>query len=175
MLTLLTQNRIAYDIQTAHEAYHHPGRGAAILANGEVIARVGEVHPDIMEQFDLSQRAVLAEVNLELLLQMAKPLDAVTPLPKTPAVPRDLALVLDQKQELLPVMQEIQKAGGKLLEDVRLFDVFQGAQVGEGKKSAAFALRLRHPEKTLEEAEINQVIDKVIRKLTDRFQAQIRS
>ncbi len=175
VLTLLTQNRIAYDIQTAHEAYHHPGRGAAILANGEVIARVGEVHPDIMEQFDLSQRAVLAEVNLELLLQMAKPLDAVTPLPKTPAVHRDLALVLDQKQELLPVMQEIQKAGGKLLEDVRLFDVFQGAQVGEGKKSAAFALSLRHPEKTLEEAEINQVIDKVIRKLTDRFQAQIRS
>lgn len=88
---------------------------------------------------------------------------------------RDLALVVKKEQDLLPVLQEILRAGGKLLEDVQLFDVFEGTQVGEGKKSAAFSLTLRHPEKTLEEEEINRVIEKVKKNLNQAFQAEIRT
>lgn len=175
VLTMLEQARLRADIQKGGEAYHHPGRSARILINGKAIALVGEVHPAAAERFNLTRRCFIAEVDFELLSELFQSLDAVKALPKTPAVHRDLALVLEKEQELLPVLREIEKAGSRLLEEVRLFDVFEGEQVGQGKKSAAFSLKLRDPEKTLEEAEIIRVIEKVKKKLKDAFQAEIRS
>lgn len=175
VLTLLEKARLTYDIKRGQEPYLHPGRQAEILVGQAVIARVGEVHPDAMERFDLSRVCVIAEVDFEALMALYKPLERIKPLPKTPAVNRDLALVLDKNQELLSVLREIEKAGGKLLEEALLFDVFEGEQVGAGKKSAAFSLRLRNPDKTLEEAEIVAVIEKIKKRLKDAFDAVIRS
>ncbi len=175
VLLMLEQARLKYDIQKADEPYLHPGRSAVILSNGKKIATVGEVHPQAAERFDLTRRSVIVEIDFELLMAHYQSLDAIKALPKTPAVHRDLAMVVDREQELLPVLREIEKAGGKMLEEVKLFDVFQGEQVGAGKKSAAFSLRLRNPEKTLEEGEITSVIEKVKKRLKDAFNADIRS
>ena len=175
LLALLKKAHITWDIQPGGEPYHHPGRCARILVEGAAIATVGEVHPKIAEQADIKPGCVIAEFDLEAYAKLRKPFDTVTTLPRTPAVLRDLALVVKKEQDLLPVLQEILRAGGKLLEDVQLFDVFEGTQVGEGKKSAAFSLTLRHPEKTLEEEEINRVIEKVKKNLNQAFQAEIRT
>lgn len=175
VLSLLERARIAWDLEKGGEPYHHPGRCARILSAGRALAVLGEVHPAAAERFGMDRRCMIAEIDFEAVQKLAAPLKAVSALPRTPAVRRDLALVIDQAQELLPVLREIKSAGGRLVEEVRLFDVFVGAQVGEGRKSAAFSLLIRHPEKTLEEAEINSLLDKVKKRLLERFGAQIRA
>ena len=174
VLTLLAQEGVPYGITAQAENYLHPGRSAIITSGQETIARVGEVHPDTLETFGLDGRAYLAEIDLEKLYQHARPMDKVRDLPRMPAVSRDIALVLNKEQELLPVMNAISRAGGALLEDVQLFDVYRGAQAGEGKKSAAFALTFRAADRTLEEQEIATLMDKVQRSVKAQFGAEVR-
>lgn len=175
VLTLLVRFGIRYEIKRGKEVYYHPGRQAEIFVGKERIAVVGQVHPLVGQRFDLHQDACVAEINLPLFTARMKAFDAVKPLPRTPAVKRDLALVLDQDQDLMPVQNAIQRAAGKLLTQVELFDVFRGKQLGEGKKSAAFSLTLQNPEKTLEETEIKAVMERVIGSLKKQFKAEIRS
>ncbi|NLZ88935.1 MAG: phenylalanine--tRNA ligase subunit beta, partial [Clostridiales bacterium] len=148
---------------------------AQITAGGETVAVVGEAHPDVADRFALTERAFVADVYLDRLYRHAKPLDTVNDLLRTPAVGRDIALVLPDGQPLLPVQQAICRAAGDLLEDVRLFDVYRGAQAGEGKKSAAFAMTFRAPDRTLTEQEITALMDRIVRSVTAQFGAEVRS
>ena len=175
VLLLLEQSGIQWDIVSGGEPYLHPGRSARIMVKDCCIAVVGEVHPDAAKRFDLSERAFLAEIDLAWLSACVKPFDAVTALPRTPAVTRDIALVVDEKQPLLPLQREIIRAAGKLLESIELFDVFRGKQLPEGKKSAAFSLTLRGADKTLEESEIADIMARVTKTLKEKFKAEIRS
>ncbi|HSK69342.1 MAG TPA: phenylalanine--tRNA ligase subunit beta, partial [Candidatus Limnocylindria bacterium] len=127
------------------------------------------------ERFGIAGRAYVAELDLALMAELARPLGRVKELSRTPAVSRDLALVLNENQPLLPVLRAIEAAGGEALEEVRLFDVFRGKQVGEGKKSAAFSITLRGTDRTLEEAEIGAVMQDIVGRLGREFNAQIRS
>ena len=92
-----------------------------------------------------------------------------------PAVTRDIALVMDESVELGPVMADIASAGGKLVEDVRLFDIFRGERLGLNKKSVAFSVSLRAADRTLTDAEINAAMDKVIAVCRDKYGAVLRS
>ena len=175
VLTLLNQEGVAWDIQPGGEPWMHPGRCAQITADGEIVAVVGEAHPDVADRFDMTERAFVADVYLDRLYRHAKPLDTVSDLLRTPAVGRDIALVLPEGQPLLPVQQAICRAAGDLLEDVRLFDVYRGAQAGEGKKSAAFAMTFRAPDRTLTEQEITALMDRIVRSVTAQFGAEVRS
>lgn len=175
VVLLLEQSGIQWDIVSGGEPYLHPGRSARILVKGRPIAVVGEIHPDAAGRFDLTGRAFLAEIDLAWLYACAKPFDAVTALLRTPAVTRDIALVVDEKQPLLPLQREIMRAAGKLLESIELFDVFRGKQLPEGKKSAAFSLTLRGADKTLEESEIADIMARVTKTLKEQFKAEIRS
>ena len=175
VLALLQREGVAWDITARAEPYLHPGRSAVITGKEGIIARVGEVHPDTLDAYDMDGKAYLAEIDLEQLYRHARPMDQVRDLPRMPAVSRDIALVLDKGQELLPVMNAIRRAGGALMEDVALFDVYRGAQAGEGKKSAAFALTFRAADRTLEEQEIAALMDKVQRSVKAQFGAEVRS
>lgn len=175
VLTLLNREGVAWDIQPGGEPWMHPGRCAQITAGGETVAVVGEAHPDVADRFALTERAFVADVYLDRLYRHAKPLDTVNDLLRTPAVGRDIALVLPEGQPLLPVQQAICRAAGDLLEDVRLFDVYRGAQAGEGKKSAAFAMTFRAPDRTLTEQEITALMDRIVRSVTAQFGAEVRS
>ncbi len=174
-LALLESLNIPWDIQGANEPYLHPGRAAEIISRGKAIGVVGEAHPDVADRFGIAGRVFIAELNLEMMGELQKPLDKVRELSRTPAVSRDLALVLDDAQPLLPVLRAIGAAAGKSLENVKLFDVFRGKQVGEGRKSAAFSVTLRGADKTLEDADITAVMQKIIKRLGQDFNAQIRS
>ena len=120
-------------------------------------------------------RAYLAEIDLTAFWAAATPMPAIKELPRMPAVSRDIALVLDSRQELLPVMEAIRRAGGALMEDARLFDVYRGSQLPEGKKSCAFSLSFRAPDRSLEEKEITALMDKVQRSVKAQFGADVRS
>ena len=110
---------------------------------------MGSVHPDTMEAFDMPERAVIAQIDLEALYAIEKPERKFHALPKFPAATRDLAVIVDRETGAGDMMEAMKKAGGRRVEKVELFDVFSGAQVGEGKKSVAYAITMRSPEGTM--------------------------
>ncbi len=172
---VLAGHNIKAQVVPGGENYHHPGRCARLVAEGQILAVLGEVHPDVREAFDMPGRALLAEVDLAHLKALAQPAGEVKPLPRYPAVSRDLALVMAGSQPVGPVMEAMEKAAGVLMEECRMFDVYRGAQLGENKKSVAFSLSFRSNDHTLTENEIASAMDKVLKACAKEFDAVIRA
>jgi len=171
---ILYSQGIQCEVVTGADAYYHPGRSARLMADGIEYATIGEVHPAALERFDLPRRAVLAEVNLQALLDNAIPMGELKPLPRFPSVARDLALAMDESVAVGPLMAAMRRAGGSLLESIELFDVYRGAQVGIGKKSVAFSLLFRASDRTLTEPEIAKAMEKVQKSCSEQYGAIIR-
>ena len=157
------------------DCYYHPGRSARLMHGETVIATLGQVHPDIAQAMDLPEITLLAEVDMVALYACAQPMGQVKPISRMQAVSRDIALVMPDAQPLGPVMDAIRHAAGEWLEDIRLFDVFRGVQVGLGMKSAAFSLTFRAPDQTLTEDHLAPVMKKVMKVCREKFGAEIRS
>lgn len=172
---LCRENGVAYTITPCDEPYLHPGRRAQLQADGETLAVLGEVHPDAAERFDLSGRVYVAQVNLPVLFSHSVAMDTVKSIARFPAVTRDIALVMAESQQVGPLMQAIREGCGALLEDVRMFDVFRGIQIGAGNKSVAFSLTYRAPDHTLTEEEINRLTDKALKISQTQFGAVLRA
>ena len=164
------------DVRAGGDNYYHPGRKAVLtLRGGSVkLGQMGEIHPLTAEKFDIPAKAYLAEIDIRALKNCTVPQPVVKPLPKFPAVSRDLALVVDEEVGAGLLMAAIEKAAGKLCEGVKLFDVYRGERLGEGKKSLAFSIYFRSPDHTLTEAEINTAMDKVLAAAGKSFGAVIR-
>ena len=158
------------------DGYYHPGRKATLtLRGGSVkLGQMGEIHPDVAEAFNMTARAYVAEIDISALRTCALPIPAVKPLPKFPAVSRDIALVVDEKVAAGDLMACVEKAAGKLCEGVKLFDVFRGERLGEGKKSMAFSIAFRSPDHTLTEAEITAAMEKILKNAEKSYGAVIR-
>ncbi|NLX43822.1 MAG: phenylalanine--tRNA ligase subunit beta, partial [Chloroflexi bacterium] len=153
-----------------------PGRAAEVTLAGAPLGVIGEVHPRVREAFDLPSQAVcLADLDLDALLAAANLLWKFTPVSRMPALRVDLALVVDQSVPSDAIEAAIRAAGGYLLEDVRLFDVYKGAQVGEGRKSLAYSLTFRSPDKTLTSEQANRQRDRIVQALRKAYDAEIRS
>ena len=165
---------IQCEVEPGADAYYHPGRSARLVAGGVVYAQLGEVHPAARDAFDMPRRAVLAEVDLNAVLQNATPMGELKPLPRYPSMARDLALVMDETVAVGPLMAAMRRAGGNLLETIELFDVYRGAQAGEGKKSVAFSLLFRAGDRTLTEPEVQKAVEKVLRSCEAQYGAVIR-
>ena len=174
-MELLRQFGIACEVAPAAEPYHHPGRAAVLCADEVVVARVGEIHPDVLESFGLSRRALLAEIDLRAVEKLKRPMGELKPLPRFPAVTRDLALVMDETVPVGTVLASIRKAGGALLESAEVFDVYRGAQMLAGQKSVAFSLAFRSPERTLVDEDVNAVMKKILSTCEREYGAQIRA
>ena len=155
-------------------AYFHPGRKAAISADGVMICELGEIHPDVAESFGLSGRVYVALIDVGALAAAATEMAEITPLPKYPAVARDLAFVMDELTPIGPYMRDMKRAAGSILESVEVFDMYRGAQLGEGKKSVAFALRFRSPDGTLTDEVVSASIDKILKLCDDVYGAGLR-
>lgn len=161
---LPAQNQICY----------HPGRVGEIVVNGETVGIIGELHPDVLENYDLEDRACCFEINLEKLLIGSNLLKQYEALPKYPTVTRDLALVVDENvlsDEILSIMQE---KGQPLLKEVKLFDIYRGNQITTGKKSMAYALTYQAMDRTLVDEEVNAVHESIRAELNDRLKAELR-
>jgi phenylalanyl-tRNA synthetase beta chain len=153
----------------------HPGRSASLSWKGRLLGQMGEIHPDLAAHFDLKERVHAARLDLTVLVEAwGEALPAIKPAPKFPGSWRDLALVMDAQVPAGEVLAVVGDAGRGLIEDVAVVDVYQGEHVAEGKKSLALRLRLRSPERTLTEDEIQGVVDDVVKKLGKQFGATLR-
>ena len=172
---LLRHRGIAFDIVPGGESYHHPGRCARLMQGETVLCALGEVHPAVRENFDMPARALVAEINLETIAALSQPMGAVKPMPRYPAVSRDLSLVMAESTSVGPLMADMAKAAGAILEDVKLFDVYRSAALGADMKSVAFAFVFRGTDRTLTEQEITAAMDKILKVAAEKYNAVIRS
>ncbi|MBE6763076.1 MAG: phenylalanine--tRNA ligase subunit beta [Ruminococcaceae bacterium] len=168
---LLEQLFAAFELTVSYtrsdEPYLHPGRQAKVLCGETVIATFGELHPDCADTIGIGTKAYVAQVELKTLFENETSLVLYKPLPRFPAVERDLALLCDASLPAADIETAIRAGGGKLLEDVRLFDVYQGAQIEAGKKSVAYSLWFRSNEGTLSDADIEPALRKIFKKLEE--------
>ncbi|NLM37061.1 MAG: phenylalanine--tRNA ligase subunit beta [Firmicutes bacterium] len=154
----------------------HPGRTAVLEAAGHPIGYVGEIHPTVKKEFNLAAAVILFELNLERLWPVVdKAIIRVVPLPKFPPVLRDLALILPEKISAQAVTGLFREIGGDKLETVDLFDVYQGDKIPPGCRSMAFSLTFRMPDRTLQDDEVNALMEAIIKAAAERFDAQLRS
>jgi phenylalanyl-tRNA synthetase beta chain len=154
----------------------HPGRAAALSVAGIEVGVLGEVHPTVGEAYGLGERRVcLAELNLEKLLATAGHLVQITPISMYPAVYEDLAIVVDESVPAVQVRDLIVQAGGAMLRKVELFDVYRGEQIGDGKKSLAYALTYQADDRTLDAKAANKIRSKIVRRLERELGAALRA
>lgn len=173
---ILTEEYIFNSEYTAQgETYYHPFRKATIKAGKKELGELGEIHPKVAANFGINEKVVYAELDLKEIYSIIDTDRTFKELPKYPAVERDLALIVDKEQEIGPLLDTIQKASGKLLEHMELFDVYEGSNLENDKKSVAVKLILRAEDRTLKEEEINAVVEKVIKKTAGKFGAELRS
>lgn len=151
----------------------HPGRTAFIMLDAQRIGVIGQLHPSEQKARDLKTTVVM-ELNLALLLNIETAALLYTPVPRYPSMSRDVALVLSKIVEAGTIETVIRNAGGKLLKDVRVFDLYEGDKMEEGKKSVAFSLTYFDPEKTLTDEEVISAHEKVLAALTE-VGAELRS
>ena len=152
----------------------HPGRTAEVRIGDQPVGVFGEVHPKVADNYQLDIRVMLGELNLAALLDQAKTGCQYRPLPRYPAVPRDLALIVEKTVPAGQILEQIRKTGGKILEDVSLFDIYEGSQIPEGYRSMAFSLVYRASDRTLKDDEVNKVHKKILTALEREIGAKLR-
>ena len=152
----------------------HPGRTAVVEINGEQTGYLGELHPDVQENYDLSQRVAVCELDFSILVEAASAEREYQPLPKYPALSRDIALVVDKEVTSKEIKEVILEVGSDIIEAIELFDLYQGEQLEQGDKSLAYSIKYRVADRTLTDDEVNQVQMEIEEKLNEELGAHIR-
>ena len=152
----------------------HPGRAAMLMNGEEQIGFVGEIHPTVCENFEIGLPCYVAELDIEKLLGCVCDNIKYKALPKFPAAERDIAVLVDTSATVGELEATMVKASGEILESIKLFDVYEGDRVPEGKKSVAFALRFRASDRSLTSEEVNRVFNKIVKDLEYKNKAQLR-
>jgi len=160
-------------VQVSRPSFH-PGRTAAVIYKGEEIGVIGEMHPLVLQNFDIKQRTCMFELDLGKIFKLCGRKTMMEEIAKFPAVERDIAVLLAEDVDASDAVRVIRETEGELLREVVVFDVYKGEQVAEGYKSIAFKLTLQSSEKTLTEDEINRIIQDVLDNLKKELQAELR-
>src|SRR5437588_6252820 len=159
--------------QRAATQLFHPGRCAAVVLKGRQLGHIGEPHPAVVSGSHLEGRLVAFEIDIQPVLDASR-IPRAQPLPRFPAVERDLAVVVEDTVAAGAILGSIKEVAGDLLEVARAFDEYRGAQVPEGHKSIAFTLTFRSPERTLTDAEVDKVMSEIKLGLEKRHRARFR-
>ncbi|MGW1347188.1 phenylalanine--tRNA ligase subunit beta [Kribbella sp. NPDC002412] len=149
----------------------HPGRCAEFTVDGKVVGHAGELHPKVCQAFGLPARSGAVELDLDALIAAAPSSITAVPFSSYPVAKEDVALIVPAEVPAAEVEAALVEGAGELLESIRLFDLYTGEQIGEGKKSLAFALRFRAPDRTLKENEVADVRQAAVQVAVDRFGA----
>ena len=153
---------------------YHPGRCAAVSINGVGVGFMGQVHPTVAKNFGMDCEVYCVEIDFTKLFDLKLPEPTYVPLPKYPGVSRDLSLICDEAVTVAQIEDVIRASAGKLLRSVKLFDIYRGTGVPEGKKSMAFSLELRSDERTLTDVDCEGVTGKVLQALKEKLNAILR-
>jgi phenylalanyl-tRNA synthetase beta chain len=170
----LNLDEISFESIT-HPSFH-PGKCARVLLQGTQLGVMGELHPSVKRQYDLGDAAILvAELSLEPILERSSTEITVETVKSFPPVLEDLAIVVTESITAEQVESAIRVAGGDLLQEVRLFDLYRGDQIGEGRKSLAFALTYQAADRTLTDEDVEKVRQSIIDRLRDEIGAELRA
>ena len=153
--------RVSYDPE-AGKAFLHPGRQAAILYEGDMVGYLGEVHPDVLDNYKIGEKAYVAVLDMPAVTPHTSFDRKYTGIAKYPAVSRDLSMVVPKNILVGQIEEMIVQRGGKILESYNLFDIYEGSQILEGYKSVAYSITFRAKDHTLEEREINGAMNKIL-------------
>lgn len=162
-----------YERESENVSYH-PGKTAKLVVGRTVAGTLGEIHPDVSENYGVDEACFVATLDLDVLYESANTDRKYKPLPKFPAVTRDIALLVEDAVLVQEIEETIRKAGGNLVEKVELFDIYKGKQIPDGKKSIAYAIAYRDENKTLTDKDVNKVHDKILRSLEYKLGATLR-
>ncbi len=164
-----------YSLESVHDKpSFHPGRTARLLINGKEAGILGEVHPNVSEKFEAAQRNYVGIIDIEPLVEGAVLKPEYKPLPKYPAVIRDIAILVDEDVPVREIERIISSKAGKILEETKLFDVYKGKQVPVGKKSVAYSIAFRAADRTLTDEEAGEAMEKIVNGLSEELGAQLR-
>jgi len=154
--------------------YMHPGRCAYISINNEKIGFLGEVHPTVCENYEIGTKAYIAVIYIDALCETANFDRIYNPLPKFPAVTRDISMLVKESVTVKEIENIIREKGGKLIENIQLFDVYKGKQIQENYKSVAYNISFRAADRTLTDDEIASPMKKILSGLEEKLGAQLR-
>ncbi|MCW2993155.1 MAG: phenylalanyl-tRNA synthetase, beta subunit [Conexibacter sp.] len=166
--------RVDWSVRAEAQPFLHPGRSATVLAGDEVVGWVGEVHPLVARAWELEGALAAFELDLDRVVAHAVAVPYFRDLTSFPPVRQDLAVIVAEDVAADDVLRAVRGAGGKLLDGVRVFDVYRGAQVGEGRKSLALALTFQAPDRTLSDEDVAPVRDKVVAALAKHVGGELR-
>ena len=159
------RGKISYDPK-AGKTFLHPGRQANIIYNGEVMGYLGEIHPQVADNYGIGDKTYVAVLDMPVVVKYADFDRKFTGIARFPAVTRDLSIVVPQEILAGDIEDMIVQRGGKILESYQLFDVYEGSQIKAGYKSMAYSVVFRAKDKTLEESEINTAMKKILNGLS---------
>jgi len=151
----------------AKKNFLHPGRQAEISYDGKVLGYLGEVHPTVLNNYGIGDRAYVAVLDMPVITELANFDIKYTGIAKFPAVTRDLSMVMPKTMPVGDVEAIIAKRGGKLVESYNLFDIYEGSQIKEGFKSVAYSISFRANDRTLEDKDITPVMEKILADLSN--------
>lgn len=179
ILEVANVNRYDIERETTNESYH-PGRCANLKVGIDTIATFGEVHPEVLMNYEINKRVYLAEINITKIVKYSKANKKYTEVPKFPAAERDIAVIVDEDVQVGDIEKAITKKckrllkGQKGLEELKLFDIYRDEKIGENKKSVAYSLIFRDKTKSLLDDEINPVMEEITKELEEKFKAELR-
>ncbi|NLG96192.1 MAG: phenylalanine--tRNA ligase subunit beta [Chloroflexi bacterium] len=174
MLDMLHVNNVQYE--PAQHPSFHPGKCAQVIAGETVLGVFGELHPLVKEKYDFGPAPVLAaDIDLDELISVIPWRYESQSVPTHPPVLEDIAVIVEENIPAARVEEAIRQGGGKMLANVRLFDVFRSEAIGEGKKSLAYSLTYQAPDRTLNDADAKQIRQRIIRRLEHELGAKLRS
>ena len=170
LLTGLRVNKARYTADSTNPSYH-PGRCAKVTIDGIDVGFIGQIHPLVAQNYDFDCEVYCAQINFTKLFDLQLPEATYLPLPKYPSVTRDIAVICEETTTVAQLEDVICAAAGKLLRSIKLFDIYRGTGIPDGKKSMAFSMELRADDRTLTDTDCEQVMNKVLSALQVKLNA----
>ena len=150
----------------------HPGRSAVILADNQLIGHIGEVHPEVLAEYDIKEKAYYLEIDLRAFTEPL--IKQYTSLPKYPIIERDMAIIIPKDMEYINIHEVIKEASNNMVVGFRIFDIFEGIQIGDNVKSVALSITYQNPEKTMTDEEVSQIHNSILDHLVKKLGARLR-
>jgi phenylalanyl-tRNA synthetase beta chain len=156
-------------------SFFHPGFSGCVVINGVEIGKLGRVHPSIVEKMEIGQDAFYAEIDIDVFNENIKELKSYEKISPFPSIDIDIAVIVDEDVKNEDVINEIKRSGSKILRSVRLFDIYRGEQITGGRKSMAYSMSFREKDRTLEDREVQIIVNRIVENLEKKFNAELRS
>ncbi|KXO16900.1 phenylalanine--tRNA ligase subunit beta [Peptoniphilus sp. GNH] len=157
------------------KSYLHPGRSAEIFFEDESLGDFGELHPSVLKNYGIKSSCLIADIDFEKIIKHDFSNYTFKELPKHPAMKRDYAIVVDEDLEVYEIEKIVRSCGKELVESFDVFDIYKGEHVESGKKSVAFSIVFRHPDRTLVEKEVKEITDKILSDIEEQLGGKLRS